>query len=400
MHAELAQRRVYLPARWTSLGLSLIEAMQLGMPGAGPGHDRGRPGRAPRGRGIATNPARLASAFAELLADRARARRVGRPPAGTHWPTSGCPASSSGGTRCWPRQHRTRWNGGATATQKPLDSGMTRCPPPLPLPSPPLAAPPPPPPEEMMAMRIDMVSEHASPLAVPGGVDAGGQNVHVRELARRWPGGPRDHGLDPPGRARLPERIRLGRGVQVRHLAAGPARPLPRKARVAHVPAMADALGAAWGRRRPDLVGAPRDVRLRPCSPPPKRQTDRLTFNALGSVKRRHQGRQDTSPSGLVSRRPWCRRLTLPSAWKVCTTGTQIAGRRSARPARTSSSARARRRAGDGPGAASPSAMAGTCSINSSLGRDGRAGVEVAQPHPGPSGTTPGGPARPAGSTR
>ena len=33
MHAELARRRVYLhPFRWTSLGLSLIEAMQLGMP--------------------------------------------------------------------------------------------------------------------------------------------------------------------------------------------------------------------------------------------------------------------------------------------------------------------------------------------------------------------------------
>ena len=30
-----------------------------------------------------------------------------------------------------------------------------------------------------MAMRIDMVSEHASPLAVPGGADSGGQNVHV-----------------------------------------------------------------------------------------------------------------------------------------------------------------------------------------------------------------------------
>jgi hypothetical protein len=33
MHAELARRRVYLhPARWTSLGLSLIEAMHLAMP--------------------------------------------------------------------------------------------------------------------------------------------------------------------------------------------------------------------------------------------------------------------------------------------------------------------------------------------------------------------------------
>lgn len=33
LHDELARRRVYLhPIRWTSLGLSLIEAMQLGMP--------------------------------------------------------------------------------------------------------------------------------------------------------------------------------------------------------------------------------------------------------------------------------------------------------------------------------------------------------------------------------
>jgi glycosyltransferase involved in cell wall biosynthesis len=33
MHAEMARRRCYLhPIRWTSLGLSLIEAMQLGMP--------------------------------------------------------------------------------------------------------------------------------------------------------------------------------------------------------------------------------------------------------------------------------------------------------------------------------------------------------------------------------
>ena len=32
-------------------------------------------------------------------------------------------------------------------------------------------------------MRIAMVSEHASPLAALGGVDAGGQNVHVAELA-------------------------------------------------------------------------------------------------------------------------------------------------------------------------------------------------------------------------
>ena len=32
-------------------------------------------------------------------------------------------------------------------------------------------------------MRIAMGSEHASPLAVLGGVDAGGQNVHVATIS-------------------------------------------------------------------------------------------------------------------------------------------------------------------------------------------------------------------------
>src|SRR5688572_31470574 len=36
-----------------------------------------------------------------------------------------------------------------------------------------------------MALRIAMISEHASPLGAPGGVDAGGQNVYVAQLARR-----------------------------------------------------------------------------------------------------------------------------------------------------------------------------------------------------------------------
>lgn len=35
-----------------------------------------------------------------------------------------------------------------------------------------------------MRKRIAFISEHASPLAVLGGVDAGGQNVYVAELAK------------------------------------------------------------------------------------------------------------------------------------------------------------------------------------------------------------------------
>ena len=35
----------------------------------------------------------------------------------------------------------------------------------------------------MRSLKISLVSEHASPLAALGGVDAGGQNVHVAALA-------------------------------------------------------------------------------------------------------------------------------------------------------------------------------------------------------------------------
>ena len=54
LHAELARRRVYLhPIRWTSLGLSLLEAMHLGMPVVALGDDRGARGGARRGgRGL------------------------------------------------------------------------------------------------------------------------------------------------------------------------------------------------------------------------------------------------------------------------------------------------------------------------------------------------------------
>src|SRR5687767_14123009 len=37
----------------------------------------------------------------------------------------------------------------------------------------------------MKKRRIAFISEHASPLATLGGVDAGGQNVYVAELAKR-----------------------------------------------------------------------------------------------------------------------------------------------------------------------------------------------------------------------
>ena len=103
-----------------------------------------------------------------------------------------------------------------------------------------------------------MVSEHASPLAVLGGVDAGGQNVHVAALAcalaRRGDEVVVHTRRDDPA---LPERVPLARGVdrRPRRRRAAAAR-CPRTSCSPHMPAFADALGDAWRADPPDVVHA------------------------------------------------------------------------------------------------------------------------------------------------
>ncbi|HEX8005551.1 MAG TPA: glycosyltransferase [Trebonia sp.] len=75
---ELARRRVYLhPVRWTSLGLSLIEAMHLGMPIAALATTETPAAVPPEAGVISTDPRTLARACRELIADPALARRAG-----------------------------------------------------------------------------------------------------------------------------------------------------------------------------------------------------------------------------------------------------------------------------------------------------------------------------------
>jgi D-inositol-3-phosphate glycosyltransferase len=148
-------------------------------------------------------------------------------------------------------------------------------------------------------MRIAMVSEHASPLAVLGGVDAGGQNVHVAALAvavaRRGCEVVVHTRRDAPD---LPRRVRLAAGVTVDHVPAGPPRPVPKDELLPHMEAFATDLHRQWSQARPDVVHAHfwmsgwAAVRAaRPLGLPVA-----LTFHALGVVKRRHQGDRDTSP--------------------------------------------------------------------------------------------------------
>jgi glycosyltransferase involved in cell wall biosynthesis len=78
LHDEIARRRVYVhPIRWTSLGLSLIEAMQLGMPVVALATTEA-PEAVPAGAGVlSTRVDVLARAIREFVADPDRARETG-----------------------------------------------------------------------------------------------------------------------------------------------------------------------------------------------------------------------------------------------------------------------------------------------------------------------------------
>jgi hypothetical protein len=78
LHAEMARRRVYLhPIRWTSLGLSLIEAMHLGMPVVALGTTEAHEAVPASAGVVSTRVDALADAVGRLVADPDEARARG-----------------------------------------------------------------------------------------------------------------------------------------------------------------------------------------------------------------------------------------------------------------------------------------------------------------------------------
>lgn len=164
-------------------------------------------------------------------------------------------------------------------------------------------------------MKVAMISEHASPLAALGGVDAGGQNVHVAALATAL--ARRGHSVSVYTRrdsAELPPRVQVGKGVEVVHIDAGPPTHVPKDELLPYIPLLGDRVAADWEFSAPDVVhahfwmsglAALNAVRLYAAGSNQRYrqslQASRIpvlqTFHALGTVKRRHQGAQDTSPA-------------------------------------------------------------------------------------------------------
>lgn len=81
-----------------------------------------------------------------------------------------------------------------------------------------------------MLRRIAMISEHASPLAVLGGVDAGGQNVYVAQVAQHLARA--GYAIDVYTRQDHPDQPRIvdwGRRLRVIHVPAGPPTYVPKE---------------------------------------------------------------------------------------------------------------------------------------------------------------------------
>ncbi len=79
LHDEMARRRVYLhPIRWTSLGLSLIEAMQLGMPVVALATTEAPDAVPPEAGFTSTNVDALAAELRRLVNEPEEARERGR----------------------------------------------------------------------------------------------------------------------------------------------------------------------------------------------------------------------------------------------------------------------------------------------------------------------------------
>lgn len=173
-------------------------------------------------------------------------------------------------------------------------------------------------------MRIAMISEHASPLAHLGGVDAGGQNVHVAELSAAL--ARRGHDVvvytrrDDPD---LPESVETDDGYSVVHVPAGPPRVLAKDQLLQYMYGFAQYLNGQWLAEPPDVAhghfwmsGVATQRAARAHGVPTVQ-----TFHALGLIKRLHQGLDDTSPDCRIGVEA---RLAREADWVAATSTDEV----------------------------------------------------------------------------
>jgi hypothetical protein len=150
--------------------------------------------------------------------------------------------------------------------------------------------------------KIALISEHASPLAEPGSIDSGGQNVYVAQVACQLARlGLQVDVFTRRDDAAQQEVVRWKPGVRVIHVPAGPAHYIPKEAMLGCMDEFGDFMvGFARAERKPyDLAHANFFM-----SGMAARQMKNalgtpyvITFHALGLVRRMHQGSADGFPA-------------------------------------------------------------------------------------------------------
>ena len=150
-----------------------------------------------------------------------------------------------------------------------------------------------------MSRRIALISEHASPLGTLGGVDSGGQNVYVGQVARHLAAcGWEVDVFTRRAAEALPEVVDWQPGVRVVHVTAGPPCFVPKERLL---PFMADFTAAVQheARRRQYHLLHANFWMSGLVAVEVKRALGIpfvVTFHALGEVRRLHQGEADQSP--------------------------------------------------------------------------------------------------------
>jgi D-inositol-3-phosphate glycosyltransferase len=147
--------------------------------------------------------------------------------------------------------------------------------------------------------RVALISEHASPLAILGGADGGGQNVYVGELAKSLSGLGYEVDIFTRRDSELfPAKAEWMNGVRIFYVPAGPASHVPKEELLPHMDAFTCYVARLMRRRRYDLVHANFFMSGRVAAD--IKQTLGvpfvMTFHALGRVRRRHQGAADRFP--------------------------------------------------------------------------------------------------------
>jgi phosphoheptose isomerase len=153
--------------------------------------------------------------------------------------------------------------------------------------------------------KVAFISEHASPLASLGGVDSGGQNVYVAELARnlitlgykvdiytRW------------DNSNLPQIIDWIPGVRVIHMKAGPVEIMEKEKLLPFIPEFTSNMLSFIAKESEDyglvhanfFMSAMVAIEIKRAYNVPFV----VTFHALGMIRKIHQGHEDKFPAERI----------------------------------------------------------------------------------------------------